>query len=556
MKGGTSMNWTKKSNVIISIGIFLVLIFAGTTYAYKVIDLSQKIENGMPAWAGKWEGMTMWAGAKSQMECYDKVGNFYGYDLAFGEHTGTHMDSPAHNAYGMWRLDQIPQDKFVGKAVIMDMRPWVKDRDGYEVSLADVKEWEQKTGCNLAKDAAHSMVFMWTGWDKYWDDYLAGKNERFIGKSFAGIAQDAAQYIADCRIKGLAMDVISIDIYNRVEAGEPVAHRAILGNNMWVIENIRFNPSVADKWVFGVVAPMKIYQGSGAPCRVFVLDDTGANGMAASLASMKALEGKFMACPMHDLANYVENGMHIWMSVVGANLLGLGSVTNMANFRGIYPLWNYRDDGWYSQQLFINEHTGTHTDSPAHRREGAKWTIDKIALNHLVAPCLIVNASRYGPEEGDWIFDMNMFQDWMSKHSGLTVNKGDIVCFSQDMVHKWALHNHGFHRDWVTYHFPGIGGDVAKYLKDKGIVGALTDVTSIDAAMTCQRGKGTDQENNITHVTLLGNGIFITENVGGDLQQAADSKGLVFVMPCMNTKNGSGGHSRIWYFEGLDIPIE
>jgi len=271
---------------------------------------------------------------------------------------------------------------------------------------------------------------------------------------------------------------------------------------------------------------------------------------------MKQLEFRFMTSRMYDLANYVENGMHVWMSVLGANLLGLGSVTNQADFRGIYPLWNYKDDGWYSQQLYINEHTGCHTDSPAHRREGAKWTIDKVALNHFVAPCVIVNASHYGPEEGDWIFDMSMFRDWMSKNPNLKVNKGDIVCFSQNMVHKWALHNHGFHRDWVTTKFPGIGGDVAKYLVDKGVVGALTDVTSIDAAMTAQRGKGTDQENNVTHVTLFSNGIYVTENVGADLQQAANSKGLAFVMPCMNTNHGSGGHSRIWYFEGLDIPIE
>ena len=548
----------KRYSLLVAV-VFVVSLFAfaGTAFAYKVLDLTQKVENGMPAWAGKWSGMTMWAGGKTQMEDYDLVGDFYGHDLAFGEHTGTHMDSPAHNAYGMWRLDQIPQDKFVGKCIVMDMRPWVKDQDGYEVSMADVKAWEAKTGCNLAKDAAGSMVFMWTGWDKYWDDYLAGKNQRFIGNSFPGILAEVGQYLADCRIKGLGMDVISIDIYNRVMAGDPGAHRAIFSNNIWVIENIRFDPSVADKWVFGVMAPMKIYKGSGAPVRVFVLDDTKARGTAASLASMKQLEFRFMTSTMHDLSNYVENGMHVWMSVLGANLLGVGgSVTNSGDFRGIYPLWNYKDDGWYSQQLFINEHTGTHTDAPAHRREGAKWTIDKIALNHFVAPCLIVNASHYGPEEGDWLFDMNMFQDWMSKHPGLTVNKGDIVCFSQDMVHKWALHNHGFHRDWVTTKFPGIGGDVAKYLKDKGIVGALTDVTSIDAAMTAQRGKGTGQENNVTHVTLLGNGIYVTENVGGDLQQAANSKGLAFVMVCMNTKNGSGGHSRIWYFEGLDIPIE
>jgi kynurenine formamidase len=547
--------------VVFAVSLFA---FAGTALAYKVLDLTQKVENGMPAWAGKWSGMTMWGGCKSQMECYEKVGpGFYGHDLAFGEHTGTHLDSPAHFKVGMWRLDQIPQDKYFGKCVVMDMRPWVKDQDGYEVSLADVKAWEAKTGCNLAKDAAGSMVFMWTGWDKYWDDFIAGKNQRFIGKSFPGIGGDAAQYLADCRIKGFGFDTLSIDTYDRVVSGNTPAHNAILGNNMWVIENIRFDPSVADKVVYAVTAPMKIYNGSGAPCRIFVLDDTKANGMAASYASMKALEKKFMAAPVHDLSNYVENGMHVWQSVLGACLMnstvgfgGLGSVGNLADLRGIYPLWNYKDQGFYSQQLFINEHTGTHTDSPSHRKEGARWTIDKVALNHWVAPCLIVNASHYGPEGGDWIFDMAMFNDWMSKHPGLTINKGDVVCFSQDMVHKWALHNHGFHQDWVTTKFPGIGGDVAKYLVQKGVVGALTDVTSIDAAMTAIYGKGNDVTNNPTHITLLGTGSFVTENVGGDLQQAVDSKGMMFNMVCMNTKNGSGGHCRLWYFEGLDIPIE
>jgi kynurenine formamidase len=544
-----------KRAIIIAVAIFAVSLFAGTALAYKIVDLTHKWENGMPSWAGKWEGMSMWGGCTTQAECYDKVGpNFYGYDLKFNEHTGTHMDSPSHNPWGFWKIDQIPIDKFIGKAVIMDMRPWVKDRDGYEVSLDDIKAWEQKTGCNLMRDAARSMIFIWTGWDKYWYDYLEGKNERFIKYGFPGVAQDAAQYMADCRIKGVGLDTLSIDTYKRVaDEGKPLAHRAMFSNLIWVLENIKFDPSVANKWVFALTAPMKIYQGSGAPCRVFVLDDTKAYGMAASYASMKELEKKFMAAPMYDLANDLRNGMHIWTAVFGGNMVGVGS---LSDFRGIYPWINYQYDGWYGQQLFCNEHFGTHTDSPSHRREGAQWTLDKVPVKNWAAPCLVVNASRYGPEEGDWIFDMAMFKDWMSKHPGLTVNKGDIVCFSQDMVHKWALHNNAIHREWVTYTFPGIGGDVAKYLADKGIVGCLTDVTSIDAAMTCQRGKGTDQENNITHVTLLGKGIYITENVGGDLQQAANSKGFAFVMPCMNTKNGSGGHSRIWYFEGLNIPIE
>lgn len=543
----------KKSLFAVTV-IFVLALSLGTASAYKLVDLTHKFENGMPAWAGKWEGMSMWGGCKSQSECYDKVGpNFYGYDLKFTEHTGTHMDSPSHQPWGIWRIDEIPMDKFHGKCIIMDMRPWVKDRDGYEVTLADVKAWEQKTGCNLLKEAAHSMIFVWTGWDKYWYDYIEGKNERFIKEAFTGVAEDAGKYFADCRVEGVGLDTLSIDIFKKVMAGTPTTHQAIFATQAWVIENVKFDPALADKWVYAVLAPMKIYNGSGAPCRIFVLDDPGAKGTAASLASMQALEKKFQAAPMYDLANDIRNGMHIWMGVFGGNQVGVG---NLNDFRGIYPWLAYQYDGWYGQQLFINEHTGTHTDSPSHRREGAQWTIDKVPLTNWVAPCVIVNGSRYGAEEGDWDFNMDMFNDWMKKNPNLGVKKGDIVCFSQDMVHKWALHNNGMHREWVTYNFPGIGGDVAKYLKDKGVVGVLTDVTSIDAAMHCQRGKGTDQENNVTHVTLLGNGIFVTENVGGDLQQASNSRGLAFVMPCMNTKNGSGGHSRIWYFEGLDLPIE
>ncbi len=543
-----------KKALFVVTAIFVLSVFVGTASAYKLLDFSHKWENGMPAWAGKWTGLEMWGGCKSQMECYDKVGpGFYGHDVKFTEHTGTHMDSPSHNAYGFWRIDQIPIDKFVGKAVIMDMRPWVKDQDGYEVSLANIKAWEKKTGCDLMRDAARSMVFMWTGWDKFWYDYIEGKNDRFVGAKFTGITEDAAKYLADCRIKGFGFDTLSIDTYKRVVAGKTLAHNALFGNLIWVIENVKYDPSVADKWVYAVTAPMKIFQGSGAPCRVFILDDTNAKGLGASLSSMIALEKKIAAAPMYDLANDVRNGMHIWQGVFGGNLVGVGDLNN---FKGIYPWIAYYDGGFFGNQIFCNEHTGTHTDSPSHRREGAQWTLDKVPMQHWAAPCLVVNASRYGPEEGDWIFDMNMFQDWMMKHPNLTVKKGDIVCFSQDMVHKWALHNNGFHRDWVTYKFPGIGADVAKYVADKGIVGALTDVTSIDAAKVAIYGKGNDVENNPTHINLLGKGIYVTENVGGDLQQAANSKGFAFVMPCVQAKDGSGFHSRIWYFEGLNIPIE
>jgi hypothetical protein len=51
----------KRVSLVIT-AIFVLTLFAGTAFAYKLIDMSHKFENGMPAWAGKWEGMSMWGG--------------------------------------------------------------------------------------------------------------------------------------------------------------------------------------------------------------------------------------------------------------------------------------------------------------------------------------------------------------------------------------------------------------------------------------------------------------------------------------------------------------
>jgi len=42
-------------------------------------------------------------------------------DFEQGEHTGTHMDAPAHFIKGGWRVHQIPLEKFSGPAAVIDI---------------------------------------------------------------------------------------------------------------------------------------------------------------------------------------------------------------------------------------------------------------------------------------------------------------------------------------------------------------------------------------------------------------------------------------------------
>lgn len=54
----------KRLSIVVATTLFVFSLFAGTAFAYKLFDLTHKFENGMPAWAGKWEGMSMWGGCK------------------------------------------------------------------------------------------------------------------------------------------------------------------------------------------------------------------------------------------------------------------------------------------------------------------------------------------------------------------------------------------------------------------------------------------------------------------------------------------------------------
>ena len=42
-------------------------------------------------------------------------------EISTSEHGGTHMDAPIHFAKGTWSIDQIPAEKLVGDAVVVDI---------------------------------------------------------------------------------------------------------------------------------------------------------------------------------------------------------------------------------------------------------------------------------------------------------------------------------------------------------------------------------------------------------------------------------------------------
>lgn len=190
------------------------------------------------------------------------------YNFCAAEHGGTHLDAPVHFAKGKWASDQIPIDRLCGEAVLIDVSASALQQPDYQVSVADIENWEKKNG----KIPDENIVLFKTGYGRYYPDakkYL-GTDERgasAVAKlHFPGIHPDAAAWlVANRKIKAVGLDVASVDYGQSVQFE---THRILYEKNIYGIENVASLDSLPAKGSYLIALPMKIKGGSGGPLRL------------------------------------------------------------------------------------------------------------------------------------------------------------------------------------------------------------------------------------------------------------------------------------------------
>lgn len=183
-----------------------------------------------------------------------------------GEHGGTHMDAPIHFAQGRRALDEIPIDRLVGPAVVIDVRAQCAADSDYEMTVDDLRNWEARYG-RLPEDA---VVFMWSGWGQRWPDRV-----RYFGTPtpdnaeslhFPGLSPQLAEFLIHQRtIRGVGIDTASIDPGRSTNF--PV-HRIVNGADVYILENVASLDRLPSHGAMVLALPMKIKGGTGGPTRV------------------------------------------------------------------------------------------------------------------------------------------------------------------------------------------------------------------------------------------------------------------------------------------------
>lgn len=174
-----------------------------------VLDLSHRIENGMPCYPGDVEphlhsfsrGEPPWQLSQ----------------LCLGSHTGTHIDAPFHFITGGRTIDRYRPNRFVLPGVLAWPNPLSDDQAIEATQLAE----------SLTRLPPGGALVIRTDWSRYWED------DRYFRHPF--LSPGAAEAIVRAKASLVAADLPSVD---SATLGTNHAHDILLGNDVLIAENL------------------------------------------------------------------------------------------------------------------------------------------------------------------------------------------------------------------------------------------------------------------------------------------------------------------------------
>ena len=221
---------------------------------FEWIDLSHTLEEDIPAWPTHARfGRTL-----HESQAHGDVATHYG--LTLSEHTGTHMDAPLHfisDGSAHYGTDEIPLDRLAGRAATIDATDLGPD-DLFGVDR--IEAWAHQHGPIEPKDH----VLIRYGWDVRWTTGPEGR--RFL-EDWPGLSREAAEYLVAMGVSLVGCDTMAIDAAGTTEN---LAHHALLGNEVYVVENLK-NLDRLPPFSYFMALPLKIKGGSGSPVRAVAL---------------------------------------------------------------------------------------------------------------------------------------------------------------------------------------------------------------------------------------------------------------------------------------------
>ncbi|MFW5979970.1 MAG: cyclase family protein [Halanaerobiales bacterium] len=175
--------------------------------------------------------------------------------LKTSTHAGTHIDSPFHFIADGQKIDELPPEKFITKAVVMDF-----SEKGAKGAI-NAQEMEEK-GVEVQKG---DIVVTRTDWS----DEMEGTPEFFSKSPY--LTPDAAEWLVEKNVTGYGIDAGNVenpDLAGTDRAGD--IHKILLGGGLIIIEGLTNLSKVPEGRHDIFALPLKLEKRDGAPARVMI----------------------------------------------------------------------------------------------------------------------------------------------------------------------------------------------------------------------------------------------------------------------------------------------
>ncbi len=202
----------------------------------KIYDVTAPIFNGMPVYKNKPE--------KQPTIETNTNGHVTESRLSMDLHTGTHVDAPLHMINEGETIESIQIEKLVRPVKVFDLT----EVEG-KIALKDIDKLDIVENDFILFKTKNS-------WDTEFNF------------DFIYLAEDAAAYLAETGIAGVAIDALGIE---RAQEGHPT-HRSLMGSGVIIMEGLQLKDIEAGQY-FMVAAPLKIENTDASPARVLLFDE-------------------------------------------------------------------------------------------------------------------------------------------------------------------------------------------------------------------------------------------------------------------------------------------
>ncbi len=225
--------------------------------AARAVDLSQPLEEHMPHYPTHSKFFhTLWSS-------YNYGDRSLTYQLLMNEHSGTHVDAPAHfiseaKPAAHVTIDEVPINRLIARGARLDCREF---REGELVPASFIESWEQTHGALQAGDVA---LFNFA-WDARWS--LRPHNAAYVS-DWPGVSMGAAGTLIARNVAAIGVDTLSPDPPRSLR--ENPIHPVLLEQRVLIVENLCGLSRLPDWFIF-VALPLKIRAGSGSPVRAMAL---------------------------------------------------------------------------------------------------------------------------------------------------------------------------------------------------------------------------------------------------------------------------------------------